>query len=82
MKFSFHALLLLVSYYNYFSSQEGRVAPDNSIGRFISETVSSLPKLSPPAFDKLVNDSLQVTKCIWLFSSKRLYIDSYGTSFQ
>ncbi|EOY17890.1 Eukaryotic translation initiation factor 3 subunit F isoform 1 [Theobroma cacao] len=38
---------------------EGRVAADNSIGRFIADTVASLPKLSPPAFDKLVNDSLQ-----------------------
>ncbi|XP_057968144.1 eukaryotic translation initiation factor 3 subunit F [Malania oleifera] len=38
---------------------EGRVAPDNSIGRFISETVASVPKLSPHACDKLVNDSLQ-----------------------
>ncbi|GKE70323.1 eukaryotic translation initiation factor 3 subunit F, partial [Tanacetum coccineum] len=38
---------------------EGRVAPDNNIGRFISDTVSSIPKISPPAFDKLVNDSLQ-----------------------
>ncbi|GAA0168910.1 translation initiation factor [Lithospermum erythrorhizon] len=38
---------------------EGRVAPDISIGRYISETVASLPKLAPQAFDKLVNDSLQ-----------------------
>ncbi|MFQ6671062.1 hypothetical protein Gotur_035725 [Gossypium turneri] len=38
---------------------EGRVAADNSIGRFISDTVASLPKLSPSLFDKLVNDSLQ-----------------------
>ncbi|KAL0401229.1 UNVERIFIED_CONTAM: Eukaryotic translation initiation factor 3 subunit F [Sesamum latifolium] len=38
---------------------EGRVAPDNKIGRFISNTVASLPKLSPHAFDKLMNDSLQ-----------------------
>jgi hypothetical protein len=48
-------------------SQEGHVAPDNSIGRFISETVSSLPKLSPPAFDKLVNNSLQVNKGFGFF---------------
>jgi len=41
--------------------QEGRVAPDNSIGRVLAETVSSLPKISPAAFDKLVNDSLQVS---------------------
>ncbi|KAG4181518.1 hypothetical protein ERO13_A10G233100v2 [Gossypium hirsutum] len=38
---------------------EGRVPADNNIGRFIAETVASLPKLSPPAFDKLMNDSLQ-----------------------
>ncbi|XVE99716.1 hypothetical protein REPUB_Repub03eG0224800 [Reevesia pubescens] len=38
---------------------EGRVPADNSIGRFIADTVASLPKLSPPAFDKLMNDSLQ-----------------------
>ncbi|KAG8480076.1 hypothetical protein CXB51_025154 [Gossypium anomalum] len=40
---------------------EGRVPADNNIGRFIAETVASLPKLSPPAFDKLMNDSLQVS---------------------
>ncbi|KAH6802312.1 eukaryotic translation initiation factor 2 [Perilla frutescens var. frutescens] len=38
---------------------EGRTTPDNKIGRFISDTIASLPKLSPHAFDKLVNDSLQ-----------------------
>ncbi|XP_057788698.1 eukaryotic translation initiation factor 3 subunit F [Salvia miltiorrhiza] len=38
---------------------EGRTAPDNKIGRFISDTIAALPKLSPNAFDKLVNDSLQ-----------------------
>ncbi|KAJ9545799.1 hypothetical protein OSB04_025506 [Centaurea solstitialis] len=36
---------------------DGRVAADNSVGRFIS--LSSIPKLPPPAFDKLVNDRLQ-----------------------
>ncbi|KAE8669324.1 Eukaryotic translation initiation factor 3 subunit F [Hibiscus syriacus] len=38
---------------------ERRVPADNNIGRFIRDTVSSLPKLSPPAFDKLMNGSLQ-----------------------
>lgn len=38
---------------------EGRTAPDNKIGRFLSDTIAALPKLSPHAFDKLVNDSLQ-----------------------
>lgn len=41
--------------------QEGRVAPDNRIGRFISESVASMPKLSPAAFDKLFNDKIQVS---------------------
>ncbi|KAL3653492.1 Eukaryotic translation initiation factor 3 subunit F [Castilleja foliolosa] len=38
---------------------EGHVAADSKIGRYISEAIASLPKLSPHAFDKLVNDSLQ-----------------------
>lgn len=38
---------------------EDRVARDSKIGRFISDTIASLPKLSPHAFNKLVNDSLQ-----------------------
>ncbi|PSS34488.1 Eukaryotic translation initiation factor 3 subunit F like [Actinidia chinensis var. chinensis] len=38
---------------------EDRIAPDNSIGRLISDIVASIPKVLPPAFDKLVNDSLQ-----------------------
>jgi translation initiation factor 3 subunit F len=38
---------------------EKRIAPDNSVGRFIADAVSSLPKMSPAAFDKLVNDSVQ-----------------------
>ncbi|XP_019180760.1 PREDICTED: eukaryotic translation initiation factor 3 subunit F [Ipomoea nil] len=38
---------------------EGRISPDNNLGRLISETVNSIPKLSPQEFDKLVNDSLQ-----------------------
>lgn len=38
---------------------EGRVAPDNNIGRFISDTVAAIPKLSSSTFEKLVNDSLQ-----------------------
>ena len=37
--------------------------PDNNVGRFISNAVGSLPKLPPSAFDKLVNDSLQVRIC-------------------
>lgn len=38
---------------------EGRVAPDNNIGRFIADTVESVPKIPPAAFDKLINDTIQ-----------------------
>lgn len=62
----FHSELLLYITF-FFHSQERRVPADNSIGRFISDTVASLPKLSPPAFDKLVNDSLQVTLSLICF---------------
>lgn len=36
------------------------MAPDNRIGRFISDSFASVPKLSPAAFDKLFNDKIQV----------------------
>ncbi|CAA2963574.1 eukaryotic translation initiation factor 3 subunit F-like [Olea europaea subsp. europaea] len=53
-------LALLDEVYKYVDDVvEGQVAPDNEIGQFISDTVASIPKLSPHTFDKLVNDSLQ-----------------------
>ncbi|XP_047176238.1 eukaryotic translation initiation factor 3 subunit F [Vigna umbellata] len=55
-----HLLVLIDDIYKYVDDVvEGRVAPDNKIGRFISDAVGSLPKVSPRVFDKLVNDSLQ-----------------------
>uniref|UniRef100_A0A5B6ZD58 Eukaryotic translation initiation factor 3 subunit F n=1 Tax=Davidia involucrata TaxID=16924 RepID=A0A5B6ZD58_DAVIN len=61
MEASMERLLALIDdVYKYVDDVvEGRVAPDNNIGRFISDTVASIPKLSPPDFDKLVNDGLQ-----------------------
>ncbi|KAF8396901.1 hypothetical protein HHK36_018536 [Tetracentron sinense] len=61
MEASMERLLALIDdVYKYVDDVvEERVAPDNSIGRFISETIASVPKISPAAFDKLVNDSLQ-----------------------
>jgi len=37
----------------------GRVPPDNTIGRYLADTVGSIPKIAPDAFDKLFNDSVQ-----------------------
>ncbi|CAM0947355.1 unnamed protein product [Alopecurus aequalis] len=48
---------------------EGRVAPDNKIGRFIADTVSSMPKLSPSSFDRLFNDRIQDNLALVYLSS-------------
>ncbi|RLN00571.1 eukaryotic translation initiation factor 3 subunit F [Panicum miliaceum] len=48
---------------------EGRVAPDHKIGRFISESAASMPKLSPAAFDKLFNDKIQDNLALVYLSS-------------
>lgn len=36
------------------------MAPDNDIGRFIADALASVPKIPPPDFDNLFNDTLQV----------------------
>eukprot|EP00262_Sarcandra_glabra_P012699 TRINITY_DN3326_c0_g1_i1.p2 TRINITY_DN3326_c0_g1~~TRINITY_DN3326_c0_g1_i1.p2 ORF type:complete len:284 (-),score=30.98 TRINITY_DN3326_c0_g1_i1:312-1163(-) len=61
METSMERLLALIDdVYNYVDDvAEGRVEPDNHIGRFIADTVASIPKISPAAFDKLLNDRLQ-----------------------
>ncbi|KAJ7514608.1 hypothetical protein O6H91_23G052200 [Diphasiastrum complanatum] len=38
---------------------EGRILPDNTIGRYLLETISMVPKIAPEAFDRLFNDSIQ-----------------------
>ncbi|CAI9091652.1 OLC1v1026725C1 [Oldenlandia corymbosa var. corymbosa] len=63
-------LALIDDVYKYVDNVvEGRVAPDNNIGRFISDTVASLPKFSPQAFNKLVNDSFQDHSLVLYLSS-------------
>ncbi|XP_051137449.1 eukaryotic translation initiation factor 3 subunit F [Andrographis paniculata] len=61
MESSMERLLTLIDdMYKYVDDVvEGRKEPDNKVGRLLSDTVASLPKLSPNAFDRLVNDSLQ-----------------------
>ncbi|XP_049380390.1 eukaryotic translation initiation factor 3 subunit F-like [Solanum stenotomum] len=61
MEASMQRLLALIDdIYKYVDDVvEGRVPQDNKIGRFITDTVASLPKLSPQDFDKLVNDGLE-----------------------
>ncbi|KAI3855638.1 hypothetical protein MKW92_007549 [Papaver armeniacum] len=61
MEASMERLLALIDdVYKYVDDVvEQRVAPDNKIGRFIADTVASIPKISPGAFDKLINDNIQ-----------------------
>lgn len=40
--------------------QEGRLPPDNGIGRYLADTLASVPRVKADAFDKLFNDSVQV----------------------
>ncbi|XAR65908.1 hypothetical protein NMG60_11011906 [Bertholletia excelsa] len=64
MEASMERLLALIDdVYRYVDDVvEGRVAADDCIGRFISDTAASIPKISPLAFDRLVNDSIQQRK--------------------
>jgi translation initiation factor 3 subunit F len=61
MEVSMERLLALIDDVSKYVEEvvEGRFQPDNNIGRFIADTVASLPKLTPPTFDKLVNDGIQ-----------------------
>lgn len=61
MEASMERLLALIDdVYKYVDNVvEGCTPADNSIGRFIADSVASIPKMSPLAFDKLVNDSIQ-----------------------
>jgi len=38
---------------------EGRTSPDDDVGREISETLNSVPRIRPEVFDRMFNDSLQ-----------------------
>ncbi|BFG22808.1 eukaryotic translation initiation factor 3 subunit F [Prunus yedoensis var. nudiflora] len=71
MEASMERLLALIDdVYKYVDNVvEGHVEPDNNIGRFLLDAVASLPKLSPTAFDKLVNDSLQDNLLLLYLSS-------------
>ncbi|CAN1257062.1 Eukaryotic translation initiation factor 3 subunit F [Linum perenne] len=61
MEASMQRLLALIDdIYKYVDDVvQGNTAPDNSVGRLLSEIVASLPKLSPAVLDKLVNDNMQ-----------------------
>ncbi|CAH9086241.1 unnamed protein product [Cuscuta epithymum] len=61
MEASMERLLVLINDVHKYVDDvvEGRIPPDNNLGRLLSETVNTIPKLSPPEFDKLVNDGLQ-----------------------
>ncbi|KAG1337744.1 Eukaryotic translation initiation factor 3 subunit F [Cocos nucifera] len=71
MEASMERLLALIDdVYKYVDDVvEGRETPDNNIGRFIADTLSSVPKLSTAAFDKLFNDRIQDNLALVYLSS-------------
>ncbi|KAJ0984091.1 hypothetical protein J5N97_002447 [Dioscorea zingiberensis] len=48
---------------------EGNVTPNNNIGRFIADALASIPKMSPAAFDKILNDKIQDNLALVYLSS-------------
>ncbi len=46
--------------------------PDNAIGRYLADTVASVPRVNSDAFDKLFNDSVQV--CFFPLSCLSLHL--------
>lgn len=65
---------------------EGRISPDTSLGRLLSEIINAIPKLSVPEFDKLVNDGLQdQLLLLYLSSITRTHLslaDKFNTAAQ
>ncbi|KAJ1564054.1 hypothetical protein HK405_015961 [Cladochytrium tenue] len=39
--------------------QNGEIEPNNAIGRFLMDTVESIPRIDPAAFEKMFNSHLQ-----------------------
>lgn len=55
-----HLHALIEDVYKYVDGVvEGRETPDNNIGRFISDTLATIPKMPPAVFDKVFNDKIQ-----------------------
>ncbi|KAG0468246.1 hypothetical protein HPP92_017574 [Vanilla planifolia] len=48
---------------------EGRLPSDKEIGRFIADSLASLPNISPAAFDKVFNDKIQDNYALVYLSS-------------
>lgn len=51
-------------------SQSGKVAADNSVGRFLMDLVNKVPKISPEDFENMLNSNINVRG----FSSARQYL--------
>ncbi|KAF3795581.1 Eukaryotic translation initiation factor 3 subunit F [Nymphaea thermarum] len=63
-------LVLIDDIYKYVDDVvEGRTAPDNHIGSYLAESMAHIPKMTPAAFDKLFNGSMQDTLLLVYLSS-------------
>lgn len=44
-----------------FWSQSGKVAADNSVGRFLMDLVNKVPTISPEDFENMLNSNINVS---------------------
>jgi hypothetical protein len=56
--------------------QEGKIPADNTIGRYLADTVAVVPRINAESFDTLFNDSVQVS----LLSSEHCKLEKLNDS--
>lgn len=64
-------------------SQSGKVAADNSVGRFLMDLVNKVPTISPEDFENMLNSNINVSVpassahlCLHLRAAVRSFVES------
>ncbi|KAJ3331318.1 Eukaryotic translation initiation factor 3 subunit F [Blyttiomyces sp. JEL0837] len=58
--------------------QAGKIEANNAIGRFLMDTISSIPRIDPSAFEKMFNSHLQVLYAILTWFAMVMAIDIWA----
>lgn len=48
-----------------FWSQSGKVTADNSVGRYLTDLVNKVPKISAEDFESMLNSNINVSAWVW-----------------
>lgn len=62
-------------------SQSGKVAADNSVGRFLMDLVNKVPTISAEDFENMLNSNINVSAPCQLVSSNTFGITADGRFF-